>query len=420
MMHHLMKGMTTLSKDLKNNNKKIIGSIIKFNRINQKMSQKDLCRGICVPSYLSRIENGDLIPSEDVFSFLLERLGLTFNDSKAFVDEGQSNFNHFLDNLNFNEFDSTKTLFEEIESRETDYMTSPLIIDYFIVKLARYCSTPERDKFEDAKYTLHSAFDLLTPRQQSQYYFYVGVDILNMSSKKSPGKEYLKKALNYRDYGHCYFWLSYAYRIENNPIKAYDSIIKALDLYVAEGNILSIMDSYTIIAEVYFMLDNYEDAIHYLKLALRMAKKLNNRHYIEPTNSLIAWSYYRLGDYTSALDYLKRNTNIIDHRMLIPDSIVECLIYFALDDKEALKPAIKSLVNAASLEHVSTELANTLMELFTFYLENEEFMKTQRWEELLLSITHKIHKLVELNKVFTFFLQNYYINNRRYKEALLL
>ena len=46
--------------DTYSNNKKIIGSIIKFNRINNNISQKQLSQGICVPSYLSRIENGEL------------------------------------------------------------------------------------------------------------------------------------------------------------------------------------------------------------------------------------------------------------------------------------------------------------------------------------------------------------------------
>ena len=58
------------------NSKKIIGSIIKLNRINKNISQKQLSKGICVPSYLSRIENGELLPSEDVISVIFDRLGL--------------------------------------------------------------------------------------------------------------------------------------------------------------------------------------------------------------------------------------------------------------------------------------------------------------------------------------------------------
>ncbi|WP_449390365.1 hypothetical protein ACUN07_04210 [Clostridium sp. ETTB3] len=50
--------------------------------------------------------------------------------------------------------------------------------------------------------------------------------------------------MSYKETGHCYFELSYAYRIENNTIKAYYSIKKELDLYVAEGNIIIIMSCY--------------------------------------------------------------------------------------------------------------------------------------------------------------------------------
>ena len=78
------------------NNNKIIGSIIKINRINNNISQKELSKGICVPSYLSRIENGELLPSEDMISIIFNRLGLTFNDSDSFLEEGITNLNSFF------------------------------------------------------------------------------------------------------------------------------------------------------------------------------------------------------------------------------------------------------------------------------------------------------------------------------------
>ena len=125
-------------------NKKIIGSIIKLNRLNQNISQKTLSKGVCVASYLSRIENGDLIPSEEVISIIFNRLGLTFNDSKEFLEKGINRLKLFFESLHFNEFDLTNEIFNELESQENDYITSPLVIDYFLAKLARYCSTPNR------------------------------------------------------------------------------------------------------------------------------------------------------------------------------------------------------------------------------------------------------------------------------------
>lgn len=96
------------------NSKKIIGSIIKLNRINKNISQKQLSKGICVPSYLSRIENGELLPSEDVISVIFDRLGLKFYDSDEFLLKGKKYLNDFFTNLNYNEFDYTNKLFDNL------------------------------------------------------------------------------------------------------------------------------------------------------------------------------------------------------------------------------------------------------------------------------------------------------------------
>ena len=52
---------------------KIVGSLIKLNRLNQKMSQAALCEGICVSSYLSKIENGEVMPSLEMIELLFEQ-----------------------------------------------------------------------------------------------------------------------------------------------------------------------------------------------------------------------------------------------------------------------------------------------------------------------------------------------------------
>ena len=402
------------------NNQKIIGSIIKLNRINQNISQKDLSKGICVPSYLSRIENGELLPSDDVLSIIFNKLSLKFNNSEKFIKSGQASLNSFFENLKFNEFDFTTTLFSELEKIENEFLTSPLILDYYLAKLARYCSTPSRKKFESSKNFLLSAFELLSEKQKYQYNFYLGVDYLNLSSDMKLGKEYMKLALNYKENGHCYYWLSYAYRVENNPIKGYDSIKKALDLYVADGNFISIMNSYEKIAEVYFLLDNYNDAIIHLKKALRMATTIKNLHYIEHINSIIAWSYFRLLDFNKSLYYLSLNTAIANHRLLIPDALLEILIYFTKKDYKNLKSSIPKIQNPQTLEQMDLALVNTFCELFNFSLENSNYIKNPKWEELLLYIIHNVSKFVELKKVFLNLLKNYYVQNRRYKDAILL
>ncbi|WP_277584740.1 helix-turn-helix domain-containing protein [Psychrobacillus antarcticus] len=53
-----------------------LGQLIKLERQRQSIKQEALASGICVPSYLSRIENGLVIPSEDIKHHILMRLNI--------------------------------------------------------------------------------------------------------------------------------------------------------------------------------------------------------------------------------------------------------------------------------------------------------------------------------------------------------
>lgn len=52
------------------------GNLIKIERMRKEMKQAVLARGICSVSYLSKIENNQTSPSEEVLELLFERLGL--------------------------------------------------------------------------------------------------------------------------------------------------------------------------------------------------------------------------------------------------------------------------------------------------------------------------------------------------------
>lgn len=64
-----------------------IGSIIKQRRKELKLTQEQVCSGICDPVSLSRIENGKQTPSRSVINALLQRLGLPDNRYYAFASQ---------------------------------------------------------------------------------------------------------------------------------------------------------------------------------------------------------------------------------------------------------------------------------------------------------------------------------------------
>ena len=61
-----------------------------------------------------------------------------------------------------------------------------------------------------------------------------------------------------------------------------------------------------------------------------------------------------------------------------------------------------------------------IYDLFKLFIEDNNYNKNPLWGNLLSEINTNITKLVELKKVFNELLKNYYIINRRYKDALFL
>ena len=61
-----------------------------------------------------------------------------------------------------------------------------------------------------------------------------------------------------------------------------------------------------------------------------------------------------------------------------------------------------------------------IYKIINLYLEDDSYLKNSEWENLLIYIIDNMHKLVELKKVFITLLKEYYIYNRKYKDALFL
>ncbi|WP_298470904.1 helix-turn-helix transcriptional regulator [uncultured Psychrobacillus sp.] len=104
-----------------------IGQLIKLERQRQNMKQEYLASGICVPSYLSRIENGLVIPSEDVQQHLLKRLNIpsyalnsTGNEEKLLYFK-----NLFKSVINSRDKEKAKTLYHDLHVYIEDHPFEP-------------------------------------------------------------------------------------------------------------------------------------------------------------------------------------------------------------------------------------------------------------------------------------------------------
>ncbi|MFJ7827226.1 helix-turn-helix domain-containing protein [Psychrobacillus sp. NPDC096623] len=92
-----------------------LGQLIKLERQRQNIKQEALASGICVPSYLSRIENGLVIPSEEIRHHILARLNIPVDSS---------NINH-----NQNMIVKFKLQFKQVLNSRDKKLAKQLLLD---------------------------------------------------------------------------------------------------------------------------------------------------------------------------------------------------------------------------------------------------------------------------------------------------
>lgn len=398
-----------MKKEINKTNVKILGSIIKMNRICQNMSQKALSEGICVSSYLSRIENAEIIPSEQVISDLFDALAIHYNDSEGFIQSGKALFQRFLDELNFNEFSNSRLIFEQISADSEKYMHSPLIIDYYIVQLAFYCTRKEREIFEETRHLLESVEQLMNAEQKFKYYLYWGIDTAKVAKDYPAVLEILDKASTYGDNGHLYYWMGFAYLSLRKDLSALIQFQKALSTYLDEANLLSIIGSYEMLGLTFYASDDYEGGKPYFEKGLKLANKLGSSSHESTFRDNLLWGAFRLGQLNPE-DSFNRDW----------ESESEC-------------------VTERSIPNQLTHLLQAIEQSNTMFVSTLKPLKKERFVELMIKHLDKLDwqghmiddeklllKLIQMSKGLNYELEKYYskmyqsflIQHRRYKEAL--
>ncbi len=99
-----------------------VGYVIKKLRKEQKITQEDLCEGICTASYLSRIENGDVNVSDNTINALLQRLGQDASRYLVFKTEKDLELNNQLYQL--------RRLYSLGQDNSHKQLLAELLIDY--------------------------------------------------------------------------------------------------------------------------------------------------------------------------------------------------------------------------------------------------------------------------------------------------
>ena len=391
---------------------KIIGLIIKKNRLEQNMSQESLCHGICAVSYLSKIENGSVKADMEIISKLFLELGITFSEVVSEEEEGEiysALDNIFIEKL---KFDRAKEILDKYSSMIYSRKVLTYLILEFIVKANEDFKSVDEKRF--------LAYENYADKKQLYYFYMVlGKFYLDFINDKEKALFYFEKAYMINPEGKGLFNIGVSYYIDGDYNRAIEYFNKDFILEIELGNIDDAVIDCIYLANTYSNLNSIPLMEKYYDKALKLSKNIDD--------NVKGNIYYNLGatyikkDSRKSLKYLKMAEDIgygIDCFYLY-----QKLVIVNLDlgnNEEAIKYLAKSKY-AAHYEYLDNDTyIQHMIRMLEIICNDNNYLKNVEYGDVLSKLFYV--KDGSMHYGFKLFFASYYVewlkSNRKYKEAL--
>lgn len=363
------------------------GFMIKLKRLEKNWSQAGLCRGICSVSYLSKIEQGQSEPSEDLLRLLFSRLGVDWapadRDEKRRAEIEDAYDKIFSLDPALRDAENAEDCAAELSPADK-YAPEALIISAW--------------QRHDLSAFPRELCAFLSPRGRALF--------MILDGRSKAAAELLPSALTLFSAGReCYEAGSYSAAIEY--------LQRGHDLAAKDGLVYVMMDCRMLIGCCYSNMLEYGRMEQHFLAAKRLAKAVGDEVSLKTADYNTASTDLELGRYERAYAYFStaENKNIMSlHKLAV---CCEAL------GKNGEALAALDSANAAEQDVPEKAFALEICSLVRFRLEHPDYLALPEYGEKLLACFGRMRK--ELPPGYAGFhlpwVAEWYKANRKYKEA---
>ncbi|QHS24065.1 tetratricopeptide repeat protein [Virgibacillus sp. MSP4-1] len=395
------------------------GKLIKYHRTRKKMTQKELATGICSVSYLSKIENETIEPSEDVLQLLGDRLhiSLDMQEDNEDIEERILNWNDLIKNKNYEkaheEYNNLQKIYHGTNNRSIKYLFLTIEFGYLL--------TFENDnRIVAAHYKQLREMKELFPPLTNYYfhkleslYFYNRNDLINALEALKEAEE-VYPAVNVTD-STLYYNLAIFYNRTDQLYKSLHYAFKSLRETQANFDFHMITGTLILLGSLYIRIGEYDYAEReFLKLKKEEARL--NSDFTALTYHNLGYIYYQQKKYEQAIHHLNialENSNTVSQ---VDTIYVLCLIYYTVQNDKLFENTLE----------LGKKLANkktSNRSIYKFYILETKKNKQVYHSTVINKIENEIipyfkeageqQELLRLYKL----LGDVYFHNRQYKKA---
>ena len=386
-------------------NHQLLGALLKGERIRQKKSQKELCYGICVPSYLCKIENGSANPDEQMWKKLFRKLDLPFEWEQPAIHLFQKKIEEYFHGIKFH--CDRDALYTELNAWNEQLRFSELVVDWLMIRI---------DQDENEWDLLEELVPVMTLKQQALF------TIMKYSKEKLSDSEiahYIQMCeLLDESFALNLLSLKHLHRGEYAAIHRLEGKIVAKAL--CEGNLYQLADYYIINGSAYACINQLEMMMDYYKRAIGLLEHTEWKENLTSVYYNMGASYVSVGEYEKGIDYLR----VAQETYHMEDFMLQhklALAYVRLQDYEKAQTYLSKMKNQLSelpylrkADHLKYQ--EVCMEMEEGFQQKPEYLTLM--EELVEAVERDYHvgHLVFYNDLA----METYCLHRKYKKALEL
>lgn len=330
-----------------NNN---LGSFLKLKRIEKNIRQDDLCRGICTPSYLSRIENNHVVADEEIYILLFERLGIAYDQLLESIEHIDEKIEKWYDSLlNKEEYEVN---IEELKGLSIIGGSSTSI--KFEIVYCRYLL--EHDDLTEVSKVLKNLKQIIKVANNRTFFLYTNVLLLyyiktNKFSEAVEAGVELLQLVGYENLANRFelgiFYYNFSLSLKN--IYCYEEALiyieKALKVFKDEYLLERALACHIILGTCYNNSRKWDDAIATYRLAERILiylPKEDQNKYLYIISNNLGNCYEYQGKYNEAINYYLEAIKYIndDNKSKIQLNLIRT--YYLKGDIESARLWLKS------------------------------------------------------------------------------
>lgn len=405
---------------------KNLGHVIKLERIKKNMKQITLAKGICTPSYLSKIENNSIVPSQEVVNLLLARLEITISKDSNLDDESYLEYirNIYFEAIMYKNRSLTLEKLEEILAEQylfndvTNYYTYQLMV--FRLSLIVYDLKPEEGDLVPSLTEMSSNFD-----DYQSFLFHANVGIYySLKADYASSLDYLEKANEYFqkittdkwEEADFYYLMAHSYYVHQRWVIAVEYIQKSLEFFKNGFYNNRVVECYLILSAAQNKSHKTEEAVENLILAKRIATQLNlSEHLHTITHNLGTFSSTK-EDHEKAISYFKESLEMRTDNNQKKNPI------FSLIKEYSKLGQPQEVVKWASqgLEYIQSELDDSLTNFYHhFSVYKSRNSGFEDFEKITISAIQFFKEIKDYRyaQKYSLFLAEYFKADTKYKKA---